>query len=86
MLTASKQTRAVAIEWIILESLFLGPCRILFFVCLLDILSKFPGPDGDWVQFTGGAELLMIASPNFYQEAAVVVVAKRLCASGGVED
>ncbi len=77
MLTTSKQTRAIAIEWNFLDSLFLGPCWIIFSVCLPDILSKFLGPDGGWVQFTGGVELLMIASPNFYQEAVVVVIAKK---------
>jgi hypothetical protein len=38
-------------------------------------LSKFLGPDGGWVCYTGGAELIMITCPTFYGEAAVVVVA-----------
>jgi hypothetical protein len=85
MLTAREQMSAVAVEWNLSDSLFLGPCWILFSICLPDIFSKFPGLDGGWVHFTVGAELLMIATPNFYQEAAVVVVAKG-CVSNGVED
>ncbi len=67
-----------------MDSVFLGPHRILFSVCLPDLLSKFSGPDGGCVHFSGGAELLTIRSPNFYQEAAVVVIAKKaLCRRWG---
>jgi hypothetical protein len=55
-------------------------------MCLLDKLSNCSGPDGGWVCFIGGMELMMIVSPTFYQEAAVLVVAKDCVQAVGVED